>query len=168
MSFKDTAGLPSKVTQLFCSGVNIMKTSAQIFLLAVLILSCTVSTFAQEPLWKELTTKVRMLRQQGRYSEAAKVAEEALSVAEKTFGPDHPAVAVSLNNLALVYQTQGRYSDAEPLFKRLLKIVEKALGLHHPDVAVTCENMTSLYRQIDKEDEAERLEARARRIRSNQ
>jgi len=70
---------------------------AQIFLLVVLVLSCTVSTFAQEKLWKELTSKGAMLYQQGRYSEAAEVAEEALAVAEKTFGPDHPDVAASLN-----------------------------------------------------------------------
>jgi tetratricopeptide (TPR) repeat protein len=95
-----------------------MRTSAQILLWVVLVLSFTVSTYAQEALWKELIGKAGMLYQQGQYSEAAKVAEEALSVAEKTFGPDHPAVAVSLNNLGELYRAQGRYSEAEPLFKR--------------------------------------------------
>jgi hypothetical protein len=61
------------------------------------------------------------------------------------------------------------YCDpAEPLFKRSLKISEKALGKNHPHVATVCENMAELCRQIGKEDEAKRLEARARRIRSNQ
>ena len=34
--------------------------------------------------------------------EAVRTAEEALNVAEKTFGPDHPSAATSLNNLALI------------------------------------------------------------------
>jgi hypothetical protein len=46
--------------------------------------------------------------------------------------------------------------------------VEKALGENHPYVATTCENMAELYRRIGKENEAKKLEARARRIRSNQ
>ncbi len=64
--------------------------------------------YAQEKMWKELNTKLRTLYQQGRYAEAAKVAKEALKVAEATFGPDHPDVGVSLNNLALMYKAQGK------------------------------------------------------------
>jgi Tetratricopeptide repeat len=35
-----------------------------------------------------------------------------LAIKEKAFGPDHPDVAFSLNNLAEFYGTQSRYSDA--------------------------------------------------------
>ena len=145
---------------------RIMRTSAQILLVAVLVLSFAVFTFAQEAQWKELISKVATLYQQGRHSEAANVAEEALAVAEKTFDPDHPDVAISLDNLAMVYQAQGRYSEAESLHKRALGIYEKALRPDHPHVATVCENMAELCRQIGKEDEAEKLEARARRIRA--
>jgi tetratricopeptide (TPR) repeat protein len=48
--------------------------------------------------------------------------------AESAFGPDHPSVAVSLNNLALLYQDRGDYADAEQLYRRSLAILEKALG----------------------------------------
>ena len=61
--------------------------------------------------------------------------KRALAIREKALGPDHPDVAVSLNNLAGLYAYQGRYADAEPLFKRALAIREKALGPDHPDVA---------------------------------
>jgi len=63
------------------------------------------------------------------------VAKEALKVAENTFGPDHPRVATSLNNLGEVYGAQGRYAEAEPLYKRALAILEEALGSEHPEVA---------------------------------
>jgi Tetratricopeptide repeat len=34
---------------------------------------------------------------------------------EKVLGPDHPNIAMSLNSLALLYESQGRYADAEPV-----------------------------------------------------
>ena len=33
-------------------------------------------------------------------------------------GPDHPDVAVSLNNLAILYTDLGRYAEPEPFYKR--------------------------------------------------
>jgi hypothetical protein len=48
------------------------------------------------------------------------------TINEKVFGPNHPAVAGSLNNLGLFYQNQGHYADAEPLLKQALAIWEKA------------------------------------------
>ena len=143
-----------------------MRTSARIFLLAGLVLSFAASTYAQETLWWELSTEFIMLDQQGRYSEAAKVAEETLTVAEKTFGPEHPYMATSLNNLASVYHSQGKYAEAEPLYKRALKIREKAFGKDHPFVAAVCENMADLYRQIGKGSKAKKFEERAKKIRS--
>ena len=77
--------------------------------MVVLVVSFTIAAQAQETLWNELNAKVIALYHQGRYSEATKIAEEALTVAEKTFEPDHPLVALSLNYLALLYQVQGRY-----------------------------------------------------------
>jgi Tetratricopeptide repeat len=51
---------------------------------------------------------------------------------EKALGPDHPDVATSLNNLALLYHVQGLHEQAEPLYNRSLAIMEKALGPEHP------------------------------------
>ncbi|MFN3920758.1 MAG: tetratricopeptide repeat protein, partial [Methylohalobius sp.] len=39
-----------------------------------------------------------------------------MEVAEKNVGPNHPDVATSLNNLALLYYAQGQYALAEPLY----------------------------------------------------
>jgi tetratricopeptide (TPR) repeat protein len=45
-----------------------------------------------------------------------------LKIREKALGPEHPDVAESLNNLALLYEVQGKYVEAEPLYKQSLKI----------------------------------------------
>ena len=62
---------------------------------------------------------------QGRYPEAEPLHKRSLAISEKVLGPDHPAVATSLNNLAELYRTQGRYPEAEPLYKRALAIKKK-------------------------------------------
>ena len=76
---------------------------------------------------------------QGRYADAEPLYKRSLAIREKALGPDHPDVALSLNNLAELYHAQGRYADAEPLYKRSLAIREKALGPDHPDVATIAE-----------------------------
>jgi len=58
-----------------------------------------------------------------------------LAIREKALGPDHPDVAASLNNLALVFSRQGRAQEAEGLLLRALAIQEKAFGPDHPNVA---------------------------------
>jgi tetratricopeptide (TPR) repeat protein len=49
-------------------------------------------------------------------------------IREKVLGKEHPLVATSLNNLAVLYSAQGNYSQAEPLYQRSLAISEKVLG----------------------------------------
>ena len=59
------------------------------------------------------------------------------------YGADHPKVATSLSNLALLYKIQGRYDEAESLYQRSLQIYEQIYGPDHPDVAIRSEEHTS-------------------------
>ena len=61
---------------------------------------------------------------QNKYKEAANLLNDALAIREKTLGENHPAVAATLNNLAVLYGKRGKYKDAEPLCKRALEIRE--------------------------------------------
>jgi hypothetical protein len=45
-----------------------------------------------------------------------------LALDEASLGPDHPIVAVCLNNLALLLRNTGRVAGAEPLMRRALTI----------------------------------------------
>ena len=62
-------------------------------------LGLTATALGQEAKWNELNQQVIKLYQEGRYSEATGIAEKALEVATKTFGPDDLHVASSLKNL---------------------------------------------------------------------
>ena len=42
-------------------------------------------------------------RDQSKFKEASALLNDALAIREKTLGPDHPAVAATLNNLAVLY-----------------------------------------------------------------
>ena len=82
-----------------------------------------------------LNRQVEQLYQVSMYFEATEIAKQALAVAERKFGPEHPVVAKALNNLATLYFVQGRDTDAEPLFNSALAILKKAFGPAHPAVA---------------------------------
>jgi CHAT domain-containing protein/tetratricopeptide (TPR) repeat protein len=64
---------------------------------------------------------------------------------EKALGPDHPDIAASLEDLALLHRRKGEYARAEPLYQRALALREKALGPDHPDVASSLNDLAVLY-----------------------
>ena len=53
----------------------------------------------------------------GRYAQAEPLLKRSLQIRETKLGPDHPDVATTLNNLALLYKKTGRYAEAEPLYQ---------------------------------------------------
>src|SRR5271154_62383 len=63
-----------------------------------------------------------------RLSEAEPLMRRALAIDEASFGPDHPDVASSLNNLAQLLKATNRLSEAEPLMRRALAIDEASFG----------------------------------------
>ena len=58
---------------------------------------------------------------------------------EKALKPDHPDVAVYLNNIAKLHRIQGRYSEAETLFRQAIAIEEKTYGKSHPKIVASQE-----------------------------
>ncbi|MGH9773657.1 MAG: tetratricopeptide repeat protein [Candidatus Acidiferrales bacterium] len=120
---------------------------------------------AQGDKWNELYDRVSELYKEGKYTEAIPVAEEALRVAESTFGPEDTRIAGSLNKLAEVFRKQGEYAKAETFYKRSLAIREKVLGPEHPAVAETLDDLGALYTGQGRIPEAEPLLKRALAIR---
>jgi len=59
-----------------------------------------------------------------------------LAIDEARFGPDHPTVAIRLNNVASLLQATNRLAEAEPLMRRAVVIGEASLGPDHPTVAI--------------------------------
>ncbi|MGD1949316.1 MAG: tetratricopeptide repeat protein [Leptolyngbyaceae cyanobacterium] len=71
-------------------------------------------------------------------------------VSRQRFGDEHPDVATSLHNLALLYRDQGRYSEAEPLYQEALAMRKRLLGDEHPSTQVVRDNLQSLQESQNK------------------
>ncbi|HEX7568893.1 MAG TPA: tetratricopeptide repeat protein, partial [Verrucomicrobiae bacterium] len=95
------------------------------------------------------------------YSEAEPLNRRALAIGEKNLGPEHPKVALRLNNLASLLLDTERLAEAEPLFRRSLAIDEKNNGPEHPEVSRELNNLASLFQVTNRRSEAEPLYRRA-------
>jgi tetratricopeptide (TPR) repeat protein len=78
------------------------------------------------------------------YPEARALFQRALVIRENVVGPEHPATAASLNNLAGVIQSQGDLAGARPPYVRALAIREESLGPKHPSTAASLNNLAGL------------------------
>jgi tetratricopeptide (TPR) repeat protein len=95
------------------------------------------------------------------YARAERASRRALAIDEASLGPDHPTVAIRLNNLALLLRTTNRLGEAEPLYRRALAIDEASLGPDHPTVAIRLNNLAGLLYATNRLAEAEPLYRRA-------
>ncbi|MBI3434373.1 MAG: CHAT domain-containing protein, partial [Proteobacteria bacterium] len=102
----------------------------------------------------------------GRLPEAEKIHKLTLALREKTFGPQHHAVAQSLSNLAAVYGRQGRREEAAALYQRALAIDEKVLGPERLEIATDLNNLASVRMEAGQYKEAVPLMQRALAIRA--
>ena len=91
---------------------------------------------------------------------------QALDVRKRALGEDHPDVATSLNNIALVLSDQGRLDEALVMHRQALDIRKRALGEDHPGVYATdLNNMARVLYKLGHGSEALEKAERARGIR---
>ena len=76
---------------------------------------------------------------------------------QRLFEGDHPDIALSLNNLAALYDSQGKLSQAEPLCQQALAMRQRLFEGNHPDIAQSLNNLAALYRSQGKLSQAEPL-----------
>ena len=139
------------------------KSSFLLLALGLLILACPASQ-SDDDEFNSLNRQVQTLFNQGKYQEAIPLAEKAVQLAKRVYGPEQPNTATSLDNLALLYQVMGEYAKAEPLYKEALRIKQKVLGPEHPDTATSLNNLASLYVAMGEYAKAEPLLQEALRI----
>ena len=86
-----------------------------------------------------LTTLARILELKGQVKQSVQELEQALTIRERLFGPNHLLVADTLNLLGLADYHQGRMSEAERAYGRAVEILRK----HIPsaDLAAALSNL---------------------------
>ena len=81
------------------------------------------------------------LRERAQFTDAKVAYERALRIVEAAHGPDHPDVAINVNNLGHVLYNLGDLAGARAHFERALRIDEAAYGPDHHAVAIDVNNM---------------------------
>jgi tetratricopeptide (TPR) repeat protein len=110
---------------------------------------------AQEERWKELDVQVRQLQKAGKWKESLPQAQEALRLAEATFGPEHANTAAALKKVGVAYMFLGELGEAHPLFERALKIREKVFGEESVPVGESINDLAQVEFEEGKYKEAE-------------
>ena len=85
-----------------------------------------------------------VLLQMGLFEEGKGHFERSLARRLEMFGPQHPDVATSYDNLATVLGDQGELKQAKEYHERALAIRQQTLGPQHPDVASTYNNLATV------------------------
>jgi len=117
-----------------------------------------------ENAWEYCSRAGEYFHESVKYSEASICFQKSLSIIERIHESEHPDIATSLNNLAVLYHEQGNYDKAESLFERALEIRENILGNRHSDFADSLDNLAVLYKDQGLFDKAEPLYERALEI----
>jgi CHAT domain-containing protein/Tfp pilus assembly protein PilF len=110
---------------------------------------------------RKLNTEFFRLHRAGKYDEARPLGERVLEIRERALGSDHPDVARSVNNLAILYDLKGDFARSELFYQRALAIREKVWGPEHPDVAASLNNLAFLYSKRADYAKAEEFYGRA-------
>ena len=92
----------------------------------------------------KLNREVFQLNQAGEHEKALAIANEALGIAERVYGPDHPTAAAELRFVVLVLMAAGRSAEAESLIRRALAIDEKVFGRDNPSTAFDLQILAGL------------------------
>src|SRR5439155_12253164 len=94
---------------------------------------------------------------QGALAEAETTFREALAMQRELLGKEHPVVANSLHNLAVVLGDQGKPEEAETTGREALALARKSLGDSHPDVAKCIPSLANVLVSVHRFEEAQEL-----------
>jgi tetratricopeptide (TPR) repeat protein len=96
------------------------------------------------------------LEQLGRYAKTEPLFRRALAIDERSYGPDHPTVAIRLNNLAGLLKATDRLAEAEPMYRRAVQILiefRRRTGHEHSDFRAVGHTYVALLHALGKTPE---------------
>lgn len=119
--------------------------------------------------WKRLHRAAKDAYNEGKYRGpydirlpmALEKAEEALRFAREVFPPDHPDIAESLSQLALVYHEYYDFNRAASLLQEALRIRQHKLSPDHPAVVTNLYMLAAMYYLTGDTEKGEELHRRA-------
>jgi len=98
----------------------------------------------------------RVRSRQNRPAEALEFYRQMLEVRERLWGPEHPAQALGLSNIAIELLTLGRREEAIANWRRALALLEASRPPDHPSFAPPLINLATVLRSMGHLDEAKK------------
>jgi tetratricopeptide (TPR) repeat protein/tRNA A-37 threonylcarbamoyl transferase component Bud32 len=103
----------------------------------------------------------RVRTRQHRPAEALELHRQALEMRERIWGPEHPSLALNLNNVAIELLALGKREEAVATWRRSLALLEATRPANHPSFAAPLTNLASVQRSLGQLDDARRNLERA-------
>jgi tetratricopeptide (TPR) repeat protein len=126
-----------------------------------ILLASLLTAFAMQPDAYQLNRTGRDLLDQHRYAAAAHAFRQAAEKADTQIGPQDPATAMILRNLALAYAQTGNSIAAEHTAKRAFSIIESRFGSAEPALTPILNVLAECYASSGRIAEAQRAAERA-------
>ena len=101
------------------------------------------------------------LLSKGEFARAEEAGLRLLQENVRTFGADHPNVAVAHQILGEAQRRQSKFNEAEGNFRRMLTIYERRLGPQHEDTAAALNSLALVLERLGDYPGAETLLRRA-------
>ena len=93
--------------------------------------------------------------EKGDYNKALEYYIKALNSCKSIFGENHPAVAISYNNIANTYKMLGDWKTALEYYQKSLDILTTIYGENqHPSIAITYCGIADTYQTTSNYDKA--------------
>jgi tetratricopeptide (TPR) repeat protein len=83
--------------------------------------------------------------------------QQSLELYERSYGPVHPEIARTLQEMGELYIRQGRDDKAVAAYERARDVLVQTVGPDHPDLVPVLLRLAALYRDPSREDAAMRL-----------
>ena len=106
----------------------------------------------------DLSAQAAALYKQRKYAQAGALLEQALNLADRTYGPTDIQVAPVLVNLSSAYMSLERWDDAVRQLERAVPIEKAAFGPDDPILTTALANLALSLRKLGRLAEAEPLQ----------
>jgi serine/threonine-protein kinase len=95
-----------------------------------------------------------LLKRKGKFSEAADLLSEAVTISRRMGGTDSPDYEQSVHNWASALIDAGNLKEAEAQFRGLLALRRRVIGNNHPALAYTLNNLGYVLLEEGRPDDA--------------
>jgi tetratricopeptide (TPR) repeat protein len=124
---------------------------------------------ADDWLWHLLEVVAKVLREEGRWNDAAELGSKVLEARSRALGEEHPDTIAAMVNLAATYGYQGKLKEGEALQVKVMQAMSSIHGEEHPYTTDAKANLAAtlcLQRRLKEAEmlQVEVLERRSREL----